>query len=299
MRRTVFLIGLALLVAAAGAGALLYLGDPGRTYTVGGRIAGFGGGPATVYIEHDSISGYMPAMTMPFTAKDTSALKQFDVGDPVAFTLYVQGQETWIEDLHAVAESAVPRHPAGTPTSRRTSAASRSALTVGDQVPNLTFIDQDSSRFMLQSFRGKAVVVTFIYTRCPLPDQCPLMSRRFADLQPRLREAFGTKTRLLSISFDPEYDRPCILREYAARYTDRTDTWTFATGTSEQIGRATSLFQVFTKRGEGQIVHNLTTALIGPKGRLRARWRGNDWTTGEVFGAVRRVLTNGSPQPSG
>lgn len=299
MRRSVFLLGLLIMLIGLGAGAWLYLGA-GQTYSTEGRIAGFGDEPSTVFIEHERIPGYMPAMTMPFSVADTAQLSGFELGDPVRFELRVRNRRPRITRIERAPDSAVARHPAGRPSGAASAGSGRGAgigeagLQEGKRVPDVSLLDQRGDSLSLRTLRGKTVALTFIYTRCPVPDQCPLMSRNFETLQPRFREAFGDRAHLISVSFDPEYDRPDVLREYAARYTDRTDNWTFATGAPEEIGRLTSFFQIYTRQGDDQIVHNLTTAVIGPDGRVRAYWRGNEWNPDAVFEAVRRVVRQGS-----
>lgn len=290
MRRSVFLVGLFLsVVAVAGAGWLYWQNRP-ATYEARGRIAGFNDVGRRVYVEHERIPGYMPAMTMPFTLADTSLLAGFETGDAVRFTLETGGAQARITSITGLPDSAVARHPAGTPVAADTSRIEGRGPALGEQLPDVRLVDQDGRAFALRDERGTALAVTFVYTRCPLPDQCPLMSRNFQELQPRFRNAFGDSARLLSVSFDPEYDTPRVLREYASRYTDRTDNWTFATGDPSAIRRLTSFFRIYTHRDDDQVVHNLTTAVVGPNGRVREVWRGNDWTPDEVLRSVRRAL---------
>lgn len=279
--------GAVLMLLAAGlfAWATLVLTDT-RTHSVEGRVAGFGSGGHTIFVEHEEIEGYMPAMTMPFHAPDTASLGGLETGDAIGFQMHVSVDSVWIDGVERLPNTAVARHPAGAPpvdTSRAT------ILMVGERVPNFSFVSHTGDTLRLHELPGEAVLITFIYTRCPLPTFCPLMSRRFAELQPRLREAFGGEVHLLSISFDPAHDAPEVLRDYASRYTDRLDTWTFATGTPEQINRATEVFGVFPQVEGGQIMHNLTTALVGPEGRLVDVWRGNEWTPDEVLAETERT----------
>ena len=278
--------GVLLALAAALLVWALMLAGP-RTYQVTGRVAGFGNDPHRVFIEHEAIEGYMPAMTMPFRATDTAALQALEIGDAVGFQMHVASDSVWIDKIARLPDAAVARHPAGPPPVKN--AGDATVLREGDRVPNFAFVAQTGDTLKLAELPGESVLLTFIYTRCPLPTFCPLMSRRFAALQPRLREIAGDDVHLLSISFDPSYDTPAVLRDYASRYTDRLDTWTFATGTSAQIDRITGLLGVFPQTQGGQLIHNLTTALIGPQGRLVEVWRGNDWTAEDVAAAVRAV----------
>jgi protein SCO1/2 len=118
------------------------------------------------------------------------------------------------------------------------------------------------------------------------------MSEAFATLQPQLRDRYGDDVQLLSISFDPAYDTPAVLRDYADRYTDRLDTWTFATGDTSTVRRATRRFGVHTQPNDGEqgeLLHNLTTAVIDADGRVHRLFRGSDWTPEDVLQAVERV----------
>lgn len=283
-------IGTALAVALGGL-ALVWFAQT-QHYTVQGRVAGIEDGGRTLFVEHEKIPGYMPAMTMPLPVADPDMTAPLTSGDAIQFRLSVSGDSAWISALQSIPDTAVARHPARTirpmPGDRGNG---RRRLQEGDRVPaDLTLTTQAGNALRLGDFRGRALVLTFIYTRCPLPNYCPLMSKQFAALQPKLRAEFGTRVHLLSVSFDPAYDTPAVLRDYAAKYTDRLDTWTFATGDSTEIQRVTRRFGVYTKREEGQITHNLTTAVIGPDGTVHRLFRGNDWTPPDIVQALRQVL---------
>jgi len=272
-------------------GLLLYLFGT-QTYTVDGRVAGLKDSGQTLVVEHEEIPGYMPPMIMPLPVADSSMTAPLESGDAIQFRLAVADDSASIIALRELPDTAVAQHPARTTTPIQPASTGESQmLQTGDQVPaDLTLTSQAGEEVQIGDYRGQTFVLTFIYTRCPLPNYCPLMSKQLATLQPQLRKRYGQKAQLLSISFDPAYDTPKVLRDYAAKYTDRLDTWTFATGDSTQIQRATELFGVFTKKKDSdEITHNLTTALIGPEGRVRRLWRGNDWTPENVRQAVEQV----------
>lgn len=274
------------------AALLLVLGSvPGcstdRSYEVHGRIVGFGDDDRTVLIEHEDVPGLMPAMTMSFTTTEAGALDAVGVQDAVRFTLHVTRDSSWITDLVALPDSAVAVHPAGSPDPAYEGRTP--LLTAGDPVPDAPLTDQHSEAVRLSDFEGQALVLTFIYTRCPLPEYCPLLSRQFKQLQPRLRERFGDQAHLLSISFDPA-DTPSVLIEYAARYTDDTTTWTFATGEPDTIAELAQAFGVVYEAEGAAFTHNLATALIGPNGEVRRIWRGNDWRPDAIVEAVEATL---------
>ncbi|SHK50010.1 SCO family protein [Rhodothermus profundi] len=266
---------------------LLWTGcHPSRTYEVRGRVVGFSDDPHTLFIQHEAIPGYMPAMTMPFRTPDTAAVAQLSPGDLVQFTFHVTRDSSWITDIRRLPPDAQLALDAGP----RPTLHGLPLLQEGDQLPNVTLLTQDSLLLHTAELRGRVVVLTFIYTRCPVPDFCPLMSRHFQQLQQPLKARFGDRTRLLTISFDPAYDTPTVLRRYARQYTDDTHHWIFATGDSTTIYQLATQFGVHYEAASGEIIHNLTTALVGPDGRIARIWRGNRWQPEEVLHAVARLL---------
>lgn len=262
-----------------------------QEYEIQGRIVGFGDDGRTIIVDHQDVPGLMPAMTMPFQAADPREIAGLEHNDPVRFTLALTGDSTWIYDVEELAPDALG--PAsGTATPAADLYGEPPALVQpGDPIPAFEFLDQDSVPVTPSDYDGKAFLLTFIYTRCPLPNACPLLSRNFQLLQPELAERFGDRVRLLSVSFDPEYDTPEVLEDYARRLTQDTETWRFATGTPEEITRLGEAFGVFTNPGAEQTIdHTMATALIGPDGRVRHIWRGTQWTTDEVLEKVTETL---------
>ena len=257
-----------------------------RSYEVQGRIVGFGDG-ATVIVEHGDIDGLMPAMTMPFEAQDGAALDSLYTGDAVAFVLHIRGDSSWIDQIKKLPDDAVPPHPAGTPDESASDAPA--LLEMGDPVPDAQLLTHADTTLQISDLEGMPVLVTFIYTRCPLPDYCPRMSENFVQLQRRIREDRLGPIHMLSISFDPQYDTPAVLREYANRVGADLSTWIFATGDSTTVATLAHQFGVFYRTEGEEIMHNLTTALVGSDGRVRRIWRGNDWTLDQVISALRSL----------
>jgi len=285
------LLAAGLLLALGWAAYAVLLGPD--TYTGRGRVSGISD-DSTVTIAHERIPGYMPPMIMPFTVRAPALLTDIASGDAVEFELTVSDERGLITALTRLPDTAVARNPAQTVSQIESPAdAGTPQLREGDVLPpDLSLLSQAGDSLRLGDYRGHMLVLTFIYTRCPLPNYCPEMSEDFAALQPSLRNRYGDEVQLLSISFDPAYDTPAVLRDYAARYTDRLDTWTFATGDTSSVRRATRLFGVHTQPGtadKGELLHNLTTAVIGPDGTVHRLFRGSDWTPEDVLQAVERV----------
>ncbi len=257
-----------------------------QRFEVKGQIRSLESDGVTVHIAHEEIPGFMPAMEMPFTVKDPSVLKGFAAGDRVQFGLLVTKDDSWITSLKKLSQGD---RPEATPVPAK--AASEDArVEIGQPVPDFALVDQRGHPFHLHDFRGKAVVLTFIYTRCPLPNFCPLMSKNFAALQERFRKQMPGRVQLLSISFDPEFDTPETLRRYASLYQKDDKDWAFATGTPEQINAITSQFGLVREAANGFINHDLRTALIAPDGKLVHVWRSNVWTPYEVQRMVQETL---------
>ena len=244
----------------------------------------------SIRIKHEAIPDYMAAMTMPFEVRDASLLRGLNAGDEIGFELVVTKDDSWITSIHTLSEATA----ATVADISNLAAKEIQRVQVGETVPDFELTDQNGRAVRLKDFRGKVVLLTFIYTRCPLPNFCPLMSKNFASLQERLEKEFPGKFQLLSVSIDPQFDQPAILKQYAARYTKDDSTWTFGTGTAEQSDAVGALFGLVQERAGGLINHDLRTALIGPDGKLIHVWKSNVWTPYEVQRRVEEVLgTNG------
>jgi protein SCO1/2 len=263
--------------------------ESAKVFQVRGQVLGINNTERTLRIAHEEIPGYMPAMTMPLPVKDPALLKKVGVGDNIQFELKVTHDDSWIAHIEKIQSDAPATQVAGSSSSLDDLEAER--VHVGETVPDFSLVDQDGKTFHLKDLKGQAVVLTFVYTRCPLPNFCPLMSKNFAELQQRLSKEFPNKYHLLSISIDPEFDRPEVLKEYAGRYEARSADWTFATGDAEAIHFVASLMGLYYQKENGLVSHDLRTALIGPDGRLVHLWKSNVWTPYEIQRSVRETLT--------
>jgi protein SCO1/2 len=160
-------------------------------------------------------------------------------------------------------------------------------LREGDSIPYFQLVDQDGKTITLETFRGHPFILTFVFTRCPIPNFCPLMSRNFATLQDGIETGADSvkQTRLLSISFDP-FDTPQVLKAYAENEKANPAVWRFATGNKPEIEKLTHAFSVFVQPEKGTISHGLATALIDREGKIFKIWRGNGWTPSEILHEV-------------
>jgi protein SCO1/2 len=256
---------------------------PEERYPIKGKVVSVDKRGSTVSIAHEDIPGFMDAMTMPFDLKDRRLLDQLAEGDRVQATLVVAGLRSWLEEVVVTRETVDP------------SSIGKAETWVepkpGDEVPDFKLIDQNGKRLGFHQYRGRVVVLTFIYTRCPLPDYCPLMTDNFAQIEKALKPSAENQPaiQLLSITVDPEYDTPKVLREYSAGHSAGSDRWSYATGTKDEIKQVATYFGMQYWAEGDQIVHGLRTAIVGADGKLLKLYRGNEWKPGEIISEVRNV----------
>ncbi len=261
-------------------------------YPIAGQLLGVQLDTGQVVLKHGEVVGYMTAMTMPFPVEDRASIRERRPGDLVTATLVVEPTRYYLENVQLTGTAPLPASATALPV-----AEGVHILGPGDAVPATALTDHTARPFSLTSWAGSAGVVTFIYTRCPLPDFCPLMDRRFAEIQSvaAADPALKGRVRLLSVSFDPEVDTPAVLAEHAARVGAGRD-WRFATAPAATVDCFAAEFGVnVIREADGTITHNLRTAVIGPDGRVVAAYSGNDWTAAALIDDVRRALASAPP----
>jgi protein SCO1/2 len=256
-----------------------------KRFDLKGKVVGVERDKHLVTVAHEDVKDFMPAMTMPFTLPDEAALGFIAVGDEITATLVVDGAHSWLENVAITRQTADQTATTGVPEAK-----------VGDEVPSYTLVDQDGKDIRIGDYRGKALLLTFIYTRCPLPEYCNLMSTNFAAVDHELEKQpdVYTKTHLLSITVDPDYDTPKVLRSYGAAFTERYEKetfehWDFATGTKDQIKGIAQFFGLRYFQGSDQIVHNLRTVIISPEGRVVKVYTDNTWKPEEVVAEMKKA----------
>lgn len=259
-----------------------------RSYEARGIIREMAPDGRTVEVEHEDIRGFMPSMTMPFSVHDSKEMAGLHMGDAIAFCLRVNDNDSFIDRIRKISMTEVHLPaPSATPGERSVS-QNAPRLREGDMMPVFQLVDQDGRKIGLETFRGHPFVLTFIFTRCPIPNFCPRMSKNFLELQDAIRKQTGliAQTRLLSVSFDPEFDSPQVLKAYAEHAQADQNIWTLATGEKSEVNDLTHGFSVYVQAEGGTLAHGLATALIDADGTIRKIWRGNGWTPADVIGEV-------------
>nr|WP_229668721.1 SCO family protein [Edaphobacter acidisoli] len=249
----------------------------------------------SVMLDGDAVPGFMDAMTMPYKLKDPSVASELHPGDHITATVLADQEEDGFHDVRldniVVTAQARPDYKP---------AVQYHVPTPGDVVPNFKLLNQSGRTIDFAEFKGKVLLVTFIYTRCPLPDFCVRMSRDFATVDKDLSAdpVIYAKTHLLSISFDPKYDTPKVLRSYGGAYTGRYtketfEHWDFAAPSEEELPKITQYFDVGVTPGDARtLTHSLSTVLIGKDGKVLAWYPTNDWKPEDVAAAMKKAANS-------
>ena len=241
-----------------------------------------------VLVKHEDIPGFMPAMTMPYAVKDPAIIKDRVAGDLITATLKVAPEGAFLSAITKTGSAPLPEDARTTiPV-----ATNVQILQPGDSVPDAPLIDQGRT-ISLADLKGSVAAVTFIYTRCPLPQFCPFIDRRFAEVQ-KIAAAdpvLAGKVRLISISFDPKFDRDETLRAHAAKVGADPTVWRFATADEAIVDRLAAQFGInVIREKDGTITHNLRTAIIDPSGRVSTILENNAWTADQLIAGLKDAL---------
>ena len=261
-----------------------------KVYHLRGKVVSTDAAKGEVTVNHEAIPGFMEAMTMPYKLKDASILSELHPGDVITADMLVSQDpdaDLLLDHIVVVAQSKPDYKPA----------VSYHVPTQGDTVPDFKLSNQDGRPIHLGQFKGKALVVTFIYTRCPSPEFCPRVTRNFAALERMLAANPGlyAKSHLLSISFDPEHDTPERLRAYGVTYMGSVAKnvfahWEFAVPEKPALAEMAKFFDLgMTQNADTTITHTLSTTLIGPDGKVVRFYPGNEWTPEQVLEDLKRT----------
>jgi len=256
-----------------------------KQYSLRGQVMAKDEAASELTVKHDDIPGFMAAMTMPYKVKDPQAMKDVQPGDAITAEVISanSGREYWLQSVRITSQEG----------RKNAKPAIRHALSIGDQTPEIPLTNQDGKQIRFSDFKGKSVLITFIYTRCPMPAFCPRLSSQFARIHEDLAKAARDydKTHLLTISFDAKYDTPPVLRRYGLAYLDNHaegfSHWDFACADPADMQRIADAFGLEYFEEDKQISHTMNIVLLTPEGRV-ARYWSNDWSTAELEGALRQ-----------
>jgi protein SCO1/2 len=289
MHAIAFLICLSLCavsIAACGSGSA----PAGKRYHLTGKVLSVAKEEGSATVDADDIPGFMSAMAMPYPIPDQKALATLSAGDQITADVVVT------EDGKYHLENIVVTRK-GDGTTKEPAADNLHQPQPGEKVPNFALVNQEGKTIHLDSFKGKVALITFIYTRCPFADYCPLVSRNFAQIYGAMRAnpELASKVRLLSISFDPTHDTPQVLRQYGSTFHATTggnpfDRWQFATAPPRDLEKITQFFGVFYDPSGGEVVHSLSTSVISPDGTIYKWYSGNEWKPSDLLEDAAKAL---------
>lgn len=243
-----------------------------------------------IVVAHQEIVGFMPAMTMGFDVAGGAMLdaSRLRAGDRVQFKLHVDEEHTLADHFQALGQDAAPQ-PNSFSEARVHLPVHR--VHEGDTMPDFALIDENGASLTRASWTNQVTLITFIFTRCPIPEYCPTMARRFGELQrtivadPQLKG----RARLVSITLDPEFDRPPVLKAYGEAVGANPEIWHFATGAKPDVTGLVQAFSVYVERNGVTLDHTLCTALIDRTGHIVDLWRGNAWKNADVLAAIAKA----------
>ena len=289
-RSVLFLCVLSLGLALAVAGCST--APEQRTFTLQGQVQSLDTPRKLVTVKHEEITGFMPAMTMPYEVADAKAMDGLAPGDLINAKLVVFSNGAHLVDIKKVGSAPLEKPPAEVPNPP-TASSGFELLKPGEAVPDGKFLDQDGRARRFGAFKGSPVVMTFIYTRCPLPTFCPLMDRHFATLQKTLKTDPALKNvKLVTVSFDPVTDTPAVLKKHARSLGADLTRWTFLTGDRDDVDQFAARLGISVGRALNDardITHNLRTAIIGADGKLVKVYTGNDWSPEQVLADLKTL----------
>ncbi len=258
-----------------------------RRFPIEGRVVAVDAGAHTITLDHHEVVGYMKAMIMPFDVRDAWVFNVVHPGDTVQATLVVSDDEVHLEDI-SITES---RGAADLSSTSPIHLPQR-----GEAVPDLHFINQEGRAIHLAQFRGEPLLITFFYSRCPVPEYCMRMSTNFVEIARTLKTsnpAAFAKLQMLSISIDPEFDDPKVLRGYGKGYAGDVDPglkhWSFGTGKAADIRKAAEFFGLSYETQNGQIIHDLRTALVDGDGKIAEFYTGNQWKPADLVVQIQEL----------
>ncbi len=259
-----------------------------RPHHIRGVVVSTDAAKGAVTLDSEAIPGYMEAMIMPYSLRNPGIISELHPGDTITADLFTSDSESALDNIVVVGQAKADYNP---PVAYK-------PLNPGDPVPDFKLLNQSGKLIHISQFRGKILLVTFIYTRCPLADYCPRMSRNFARLDKLLTSdsELYAKTHLLSVSFDPAYDTPAVLRSYGGSYTsnytgEKFNHWDFAAPPQTELPDVLKFFLVgATPEKDRTITHSLSTIVIDPEGKVYKWYPTNDWTPEQLLADVKQLL---------
>jgi protein SCO1/2 len=293
VKQSIFLTAILILCSAGVSSA--------QTHPARGLVLQIDAPHGLLTVSCDEIPNYMAPMVMSFSVSDLTELAALKPGDMIDFDLVVDQHSSHIEKIRFHHYEGLEKDPLGARRLRlltqMADPASRSAeVKLGEHAPDFSLSDQNHQKITLSQLAGRIVVLTFIYTHCPLPDFCFRVSNNFSQLQKRFKDSLGRDLILLSVTFDPEHDTPEVLAEYGKTWNVDQKGWHLLTGPKPDIQNLCHRFGMNFWPDEGLMTHSLHTVVLDRAGALVANLEGNEYTA-QQLGDLVQSMRDGSPRP--
>lgn len=282
-RQSLFLTGFFMLTAAIGCKQA----PTAKYFPISGTVVSKSASTQEITLNAGEVPGFMPPMIMAYKLPDDAVLQELQPGDRIAARVAVdpvKSDHFWIQDVVITQEVGHNEPPAR---------IAPHELLPGEEIPDVVLFDQEDKPFHLHDYKGKAVLLTFIYTRCPMPTFCPLITSHFSRIHDALKQTpslYG-HSQLVSITLDPSYDTPPVMRKYGLAYVDGSaddlKAWTFASTKPDDLKKLASAFGLEYFTDGNQIAHSMSTVLIAKDGRVAQVWKGNDWKWEDLLAATK------------
>lgn len=257
--------------------------EPGKTrrFEVQGYVESPLDEQGRLEIDHEEIPDYMPSMIMRFQVADPAEAKGLQAGDQIRFTYRVDPTRSWIENIQPTGESRTQSSGNELPPE----SGKPVFLEAGQALPDYAFLDENGDTVRLSDYRGSVVALTFVFTRCPVPEYCPAMMRNFGNVDEILDDSppLPAPWKLVTISFDPEYDTPEVMQRYGQAFDYDPESWDLLTSRDMAPieGIAANVGLKFGKR-DGSYLHNLRTVVLDTEGRIFHTFTTENWSPEEL-----------------
>jgi protein SCO1 len=261
-----------------------------KTFTVKGVIVRVDDEGRTLVIKHEEMPGYMGAMTMPFRVKDANESAKVTPGDEIRFTYNVAELSSWVENIELTGKKVAMEIPS---TKQEPSSP---ILKVGEPFPDFELLNENGELVKLGDYRGSVVALTFIFTRCPVPEYCPAMMRNFKEVETLLQADAKAPTnyKLLTVSFDSDYDTPEVMKAYGEKFGSNSGNWNLLTSpkseTIRSLGESVGL--MFGKSQSSIYSHNLRTVVLDTKGRITKIFTDESWKPEDLVKEIKLTASN-------
>jgi protein SCO1/2 len=260
-----------------------------------GIVTGLDAKKRSLVVSCEAITGYMDAMEMQFAVRDAKALQPIKLGMTVRFTMVEENHALYADHLEVSTAEDYGAEPmqAGGLTALETAmdpATKANIVEPGHPVPDFELTDQTGKTIRLSDLRGKVVVLTFGYSRCPFPQYCLRLSNNLSEMEKRFKARAGRDLVFITIAIDPEHDRGAVLSDYAASFHADPMDWHFLTGPLPLVKQVAGMFGLNFWSNDGYLTHSLHTAVLDRDGNLVANIEGNHFSAQQLGDLVQTVM---------